>query len=141
DQERARVLRMALAADLAAGWVDSARARLGRAGPWADRERDLWVLMMHDVGLPALGDWERAAARLAARSRAVQDSDVTAHWALARRGWTARATRPPWRGSPLTGHRCRRASPPTWRRARRCCGATRPPRCGCGVARRAATRC
>src|SRR5205823_6631493 len=31
DQERARVLRMALAADLAAGWVDSARARAARA--------------------------------------------------------------------------------------------------------------
>src|SRR5881398_2635567 len=86
DQERVRVLRMGLAADLAAGWVDSARARLGRAGPWAERERDLWVLVMHDVGLPALGDWQRAAARLTARSRAVQDSDATIHWALARAG-------------------------------------------------------
>src|SRR5207248_2558605 len=66
DQERVRVLRMGIAADLAAGWVDSARARLGRAGPWAERERDLWVLVMHDVGLPALGDWQRAAARLTA---------------------------------------------------------------------------
>src|SRR5256885_17012918 len=41
---------------------------------------------MHDVGLPALGDWEPAAARLAARPSAAQDSDVTAHWALARAG-------------------------------------------------------
>jgi len=40
----------------------------------------------HDMGLPALGDWERAAARLSARPRAVQDTDVTAHWALARAG-------------------------------------------------------
>ena len=86
DQERVRVLRMGLAADLAAGWVDSARARLSRAGPWAERERDLWLLVMHDVGLPALGDWEPAAARLAARPGATQDSDVTAHWALARAG-------------------------------------------------------
>ena len=88
DQERVRVLRMGLAADLAAGWTDSARARLGRAGgrPWAERERDLWLLVAHDVGLPALGDWEGAAARLAAQPRAVQDTDVTAHWALARAG-------------------------------------------------------
>ncbi len=86
DQERVRVLRMGLAADLAAGWVDSARARLGRAGPWAERERDLWVLVMHDVGLPALGDWQRAAARLTALPRVVQDTDVTIHWALARAG-------------------------------------------------------
>src|SRR5205807_1299059 len=86
DQERVRVLRMGLAADLAAGWVDSARGRLGRAGPWAERERDLWLLVMHDVGLPALGDWEPAAARLAARPSAARDSDATAHWALARAG-------------------------------------------------------
>jgi len=87
DQERVRALRMGLAADLAAGWVDSARHRLaGVGGEWAERERDLWVLTAHDAGLPALGDWERAAARLSARPRAVQDTDVTAHWALARAG-------------------------------------------------------
>jgi serine/threonine protein kinase len=88
DQERVRVLRMGVAADLAAGWPDSARARLARAGgaPWAERERDLWLLVTHDVGLPALGDWQRAAARLSAQPRAVQDTDVTAHWALARAG-------------------------------------------------------
>ena len=87
DQERVRALRMGLAADLGAGWVDSARVRLGRAtGAWAERERDLWLLVAHDMGLPALGDWERAAARLSARPRAVQDTDVTAHWALARAG-------------------------------------------------------
>jgi len=87
DQERVRALRMGLAADLAAGWADSARFRFNRAaGPWAERERDLWLVVAHDVGLPALGDWERAAARLSARSRAVQDTDVTAHWVLARAG-------------------------------------------------------
>ena len=87
DQERVRALRMGLAADLAAGWVDSARHRLaGVGGEWAERERDLWLLTAHDAGLPALGDWERAAARLSARPRAVQDTDVTAHWALARAG-------------------------------------------------------
>src|SRR5437763_2392129 len=87
DQERVRALRMGLAADLGAGWVDSAGVRLGRAtGAWAERERDLWLLVAHDMGLPALGDWERAAARLSARPRAVQDTDVTAHWALARAG-------------------------------------------------------
>src|SRR5437870_8450412 len=87
DQERVRALRMGLAADLAAGWVDSARHRLaGVGGEWAVRERDLWLLTVHDAGLPALGDWERAAAQLSARPRAVQDTDVTAHWALARAG-------------------------------------------------------
>ena len=106
DQERVRVLRMGVAADLAAGWVDSARARLGRAGPWAERERDLWVLVMHEVELPALGDWQRAAARLAARLGAAQDTDVTAHWALARAGvdrarHTAALTRLAAGGAPL----------------------------------------
>src|SRR5437763_7861995 len=86
DQERVRVLRMGLAADLAAGWVDSARARLGRAGPWAERERDLWLVVMPDVRLPGLGGGEPAAARLATPRSAAQDSDVTAHWALGRGG-------------------------------------------------------
>ena len=108
DQERVRVLRMGVAADLAAGWADSARARLARSGerPWAERERDVWLLVAHDVGLPALGDWQRAAARLTARPRAVQDSDVTAHWALARAGvdrgrHTAALTRLAAGGAPL----------------------------------------
>src|SRR5207247_11077282 len=67
DQERVRALRMGLAADLAAGWADSARSRLDRArGAWAERERDLWMVIARDAGLPALGDWARAAGRLAA---------------------------------------------------------------------------
>jgi hypothetical protein len=87
DHERVRALRMGLAADLAAGWVDSARHRLGGAsGAWAERERDLWVVVAHDARLPALGDWGRAAQRLSARPRAVLDTDVTVHWALARAG-------------------------------------------------------
>jgi len=87
DQERVRALRMRVAADLAAGWVDSARHRLaGATGAWAERERDLWVVVAHDAQLPALGDWDRAAQRLSARPRAVVDTDVTAHWALARAG-------------------------------------------------------
>ncbi len=87
DQERVRALRMTVAADLAAGWVDSARHRLaGATGAWAERERDLWVVVAHDAQLPALGDWDRAAQRLSARPRAVVDTDVTAHWALARAG-------------------------------------------------------
>ena len=87
DQERVRALRMGLTADLAAGWVDSARHRLDRVtGRWAERERDVWLLVGRDVGLPALGDWKRAAQRLSSRPRAVQDTDVTAHWALARAG-------------------------------------------------------
>src|SRR5207245_730891 len=119
DQERVRALRMGLAADLAAGWVDSARHRLaGVGGEWAERERDLWLLTAHDAGLPALGDWERAAAQLSARPRAVQDTDVTAHWALARagggrsrRGWVTR-TRSPSRKSRGSAGRPRRAEAP-----------------------------
>lgn len=87
DQERVRALRMRLAADLAAGWVDSARHRLdGTRGAWAERERDLWVVLAHDAQLPTLGDWDRAAQRLAARPAAALDTDVTVHWALARAG-------------------------------------------------------
>jgi hypothetical protein len=87
DQERVRALRMSVAADLAAGWVDSARHRLdGATGVWAERERDLWVVVAHDAQLPALGDWERATQRLSARAGAVLDTDATAHWALARAG-------------------------------------------------------
>ena len=87
DLERVRALRMGVAADLAAGWVDSARQRLDRAASaWAARERDLWIVIAHDAGLPALGDWDAAARRLAARPRAATDTDVTVHWALARAG-------------------------------------------------------
>src|SRR5207247_1174245 len=45
DQERVRALRMGLAADLAAGWVDSARHRLaGVGGEWAERGPEAWLL-------------------------------------------------------------------------------------------------
>jgi Tfp pilus assembly protein PilF len=87
DPERVRALRMGVAADLAAGWVDSARDRLDSAtGAWAEREKDLWVVVAHDARLPALGDWVRAAQRLSARAVAASDTDVAAHWALARAG-------------------------------------------------------
>src|SRR6266545_697688 len=85
DAERVLALRMGVAADLAAGWPDSARHRLDRAtAAWAERERDLWVLVARAAGLPELGDWRRAATELAARPRTVADTDVVAHWALAR---------------------------------------------------------
>src|SRR2546430_14044905 len=127
---------MGVAADLAAGWVDSARARLGRAGPWAERERDLWVLVMHDVELPALGDWQRAAARLAARLGAAQDTDVTAHWALARAGvdrarHTAALTRLPGGGGPPPPA----PPPPPPGRGRPSRGGSAAPRGGPGVPR------
>ena len=87
DAERVLALRMGVAADLATGRPDSARRRLDRAtAAWAGagRERAVWVLVAHAAGLPALGDWRRAAAELATRPRAVADTDVVAHWALAR---------------------------------------------------------
>src|SRR2546428_11664498 len=85
DAERARILRMGVAADLAAGWADSARWRLERAtGGWAGRERDLWLLLARATGLPALGDWHSAAERVRGRLGAAADTDAVAHWLLAR---------------------------------------------------------
>jgi len=87
DAERARILRMGVAADLAAGWADSARLRLERAsGGSAGRERDLWVLLVRATGLPALGDWQSAVERVRSRLGAAPDTDAVAHWLLARVG-------------------------------------------------------
>ena len=87
DAERAQILRMGVAADLAAGWADSARLRLARAsGGSAVRERDLWVLLAHATGLPALGDWQSAVERVRGRLGAAADTDAVAHWLLARLG-------------------------------------------------------
>src|SRR2546427_9730425 len=68
DAERAQILRMGIAADLAAGGADSARPRLGRAvgGP-ARRRRGVWVLLARATGLPALGDWQGAVERVRTR--------------------------------------------------------------------------
>jgi serine/threonine protein kinase len=87
DAERIRAFRMGVAADLAAGWADSARLRLERAtGGWAGRERDSWVLLARATGLPGLGDWPSAAERVRARLGATADTDAVAHWLLARLG-------------------------------------------------------
>ena len=87
DAERARILRMGLAADLAAGWADSARLRLARAtGGSAGRERDLWALLARATGLAALGDWQSAAERTRGRLGTAPDTDAVAHWLLARLG-------------------------------------------------------
>ncbi|HEV8265909.1 MAG TPA: protein kinase [Gemmatimonadales bacterium] len=84
EPERARALRMGVAADLRYGWVDSARARLRRAdSPAAVRERDTWVLLARATGLPPLGDAAAATAALAARTRVDGDSDAVALWLLA----------------------------------------------------------
>ena len=86
DAERSLALRMGVAADLAAGWVDSARHRLDAArGAWAQRERDNWLLLARAAGLPALGAWTRAARRLS-EAPASADTGVTRHWLLARLG-------------------------------------------------------
>jgi len=87
DAERARILRMGVAADLAAGWADSARLRLARAtGGSAGHERDLWVLLARATGVPTLGDWQSAAERARGRLGAAPDTDAVAHWLLARLG-------------------------------------------------------
>src|SRR2546428_6482935 len=87
DAERARILRMGVAADLAAGWADSARLRLARAtGGSAGRERDQWILLARATGLPALGDWQSAAERVRGRLGAAADTAAVAHWLLPRLG-------------------------------------------------------
>jgi len=87
DAERALALRLGVAADLAAGWPDSARQRLARAtGSWAARERDLWVLVVRATRVATLGDVTPAADRVSARLRAGPDTDAVAHWVLARLG-------------------------------------------------------
>src|SRR5439155_1732682 len=87
DAERARILRMGVAADLAAGWADSARLRLARAtGGSAARERDQWILLARATGLPALGDWQSAAERVRGRLGVAADTEAVAHWLLARLG-------------------------------------------------------
>jgi len=87
DAERRLSLRMGVAADLAAGWPDSARQRLARAtGAWAAEERDLWILVAHVTGVATLGDPAPAAIRLGSRVRAAPDTDAVAHWLLARLG-------------------------------------------------------
>jgi len=87
DAERRLSLRMGVAADLAAGWPDSARQRLARAtGAWARAEGDLWTLVAHVTGIATLGDPAPAAGRLSSRLRAAPDTDAVAHWILARLG-------------------------------------------------------
>ena len=84
DQERAIALRMGVAADLRAGWGDSARVRLNRAtGAWAGAERDAWLVLAQAAGLPPLGDWRAAAHRLAAGLQATRAPDPAGHWLLA----------------------------------------------------------
>jgi len=78
---------MGVAADLAAGWPDSARQRLARAtGAWARAEEDLWTLVAHVTGIATLGESAPAAVRLASRMRAAPDTDALGHWVLARLG-------------------------------------------------------
>jgi len=87
DPERVQALRMGVAADLRAGWADSARARLGRAkGAATARERDTWLVLAHATGLPSLGDWRAAANRLEASPRLPGGWDAVEHWVLARAG-------------------------------------------------------
>jgi serine/threonine protein kinase/tetratricopeptide (TPR) repeat protein len=86
DAERARALRMTVAADLRGGRPDSARATLQRGtGEWAARERDAWILLARVTGLPALGEWADAARRTDARA-APAERDAPRHWLLARVG-------------------------------------------------------
>jgi serine/threonine protein kinase/tetratricopeptide (TPR) repeat protein len=91
DAERRVALRMAVAADLAANWPDSARKVLaGATGAWAAEERDLWILVVHAARVATLGDATAAADRMSARLRAGPDTDAVAHWVLARLGVESR---------------------------------------------------
>ena len=84
DRERTLALRLGVAADLREGWTDSARARLAAAPAALGRERDLWIVLAQETGLPALGDAAAARTRLVALARADHDSSATLAWLLAR---------------------------------------------------------
>jgi serine/threonine protein kinase/tetratricopeptide (TPR) repeat protein len=87
DAERATALRMGVAADLRAGWSDSARARLARVtGAWGGRERDVWLVLAQATGLPNLGDWRAAADRIAVGLQTTRAPDPVAHWLLSATG-------------------------------------------------------
>jgi len=88
DYERALALRWAVAAHLAAGRADSARARIARAAPGsAAREGEAWIALAHVTGLVPLGEWRRALDRLETWTTSPTGSrDATAHWILARAG-------------------------------------------------------
>lgn len=77
EYERALALRVRLAADLREGWTDSARAKL--KDPAANAaERDAWLVLAPNIGLPSLGDAVGARQRLAAP----RESDATRLWLL-----------------------------------------------------------
>lgn len=84
DGERTLALRLGVAADLREGWTDSARARLEAAPATLGRERDLWIVLAQEAGLPVLGDAAPARARLVALAKADQDSSATLAWLLER---------------------------------------------------------
>jgi len=88
DAQRTLALRLGVAADLRAGWTDSARGRLDRAGvaPWARVERDTWILLARLTGLDSLGDWRAAAGRLDARTDEKGERALATHWLLAGMG-------------------------------------------------------
>jgi tetratricopeptide (TPR) repeat protein len=87
DSERARALRIGVAADLRERWLDSARARLDRATSSATvQERDAWIVLAHAARVGALGDWRGAARRVDARLGAGGRPAPVPHWLLARAG-------------------------------------------------------
>ena len=86
DSQAVLALRLGVAADLGEGWVDSARARLGRVRtPATERERDMWLLLLPATHLDSLGPWHEAAARLDAGLVPGSGGELV-HWMLARVG-------------------------------------------------------
>jgi hypothetical protein len=85
DSEEVLALRLEVAADLAEGWIDSARVRLARtATPATAHERDMWLVLARVAGLGSLGDWRGAAGRLDADLTAARRGGEIVHWMLAR---------------------------------------------------------
>src|SRR5207253_916950 len=109
DYERALGLRWTVAAHLAAGRADSARARIARAAPGsAAREGDAWIGLAHVTGLEPLGDWRRALDRLETWATSPTGSrDATAPWIPAR-DERATVSTPSWDTSIRS--RCRSSS-------------------------------
>jgi serine/threonine protein kinase/tetratricopeptide (TPR) repeat protein len=87
DAQRTLALRLGVAADLRAGWPDSARRRLNAPGsaPWALVERDTWILLARMTGLDSLGDWRAARGRLEGRTDLEGERALVVHWLLSHR--------------------------------------------------------
>jgi len=82
DAERARILRMGVGADLAAGWADSARLRLQRTWEARPRGNGTYGCCWHAPPGCRLGRLAERGGGVGGRLGAAPDTDAVAHWLL-----------------------------------------------------------